>query len=105
MAADPSGKRAYVGNGLPSDIVGFGLNPKTGALKELPTSPYRGVSAPYSLSFDLSGSFLYVANDSGSSVSGYSVNRTSGALTPVPGSPFATASGPTGVTVIDSVRP
>src|SRR5579863_10307565 len=35
LAADPSGTRVYVGNGNPSDIVGYGLGTKTGKLRQL----------------------------------------------------------------------
>jgi 6-phosphogluconolactonase len=108
VAADPSGRRLYVGNGSPSEILGFGLNRSNGKLKPLAGSPVKGVFGPYSLSFDLSGTFLYVVNDEGpapgNSVSGFAVNKASGALTPVPGSPFAAGQGPTSVTVVDNVR-
>jgi DNA-binding beta-propeller fold protein YncE len=104
VAADYSGKRAYVGNGNPSELIGYSLNSTSGALKPLLSSPFSGVSAPFSLSFDPSGSFLYVANNSGNSVSGYTVNRLNGALTPI-ASPFPAGSAPTAVTVIDSIHP
>jgi 6-phosphogluconolactonase (cycloisomerase 2 family) len=108
VAADPSGRRVYVGNGSPSEILGFGLNRSTGKLRSLAGFPVTGVYAPYSLSFDLSGTFLYVVNAQGpapgDSVSGFVVNKSSGALTAVPGSPFAAGQGPTSVTVVDKVR-
>jgi len=108
VAADPSGSRLYVGNGSPSEILGFRLNRSTGKLKPLAGFPVTGVFGPYSLSFDLSGTFLYVVNDigpaPGNSISGFVVNKASGALTPVPGSPFAAGQGPTSVTVVDNVR-
>jgi len=108
VVADPSGRRVYVGNGSPSEILGFGLNRSTGKLRSLAGFPVTGVYAPYSLSFDLSGTFLYVVNAQGpapgDSVSGFVVNKSSGVLTAVPGSPFAAGQGPTSVTVVDKVR-
>jgi 6-phosphogluconolactonase len=108
VAADPSGRRLFVGNGSPSEILGFGLNRSTGKLRPLAGFPVTGVYAPYSLSFDLSGAFLYVVNAQGpapgDSVSGFIVNKSSGALTAVPGSPFEAGQGPTSVTVVDKVR-
>jgi len=67
----------------------YSINQTTGALAEIPGSPFAGGGFNYSDFFatDPTGRFLYVAVGP-SALLGYSVNLTSGALTPVPGSPY-----------------
>jgi len=99
VAIHPSGRFAYVANGLSNDVSAFSINAKTGALTAVPGSPFAADFGSISVALSPNGRFAYVANVAASNVSAYAVNRTTGALTPVPGSPFATGTSPFSVDV------
>jgi hypothetical protein len=73
--------------GLVRNRVGVLINPTSGALTQVPGSPFATGEGPASVAFSPSGGLLATANYD-DSVSVFSVG-SSGALTPVPGSPFA----------------
>jgi hypothetical protein len=89
---DPSGKFAYVTNA--DGILGYMINPVTGALTAIAGSPFAAGSGTGLVAVDPSGKFVYVGN------SGYMTNPVTGALTAIAGSPFAAGSG-AGVMAVD----
>ncbi len=100
LVANPAGSALYAtlqstasgGNG---EIVGYTVNPASGALTAMPTSPFATGAAPDGLAFAPAGNFAYVANAAGGSVTGYAVDATTGALTSLQGgAPLATGSTP-----------
>ena len=83
---------AYIANGNNS-ISGYTIDPASGALTQLPGSPFAGGSDPFAIQFTPDAKFAYIANYLGNAVSGYSLNGTNGELTPIAGSPFPTEDG------------
>ena len=78
----------------------YALNPITGALTEIPGSPFAiAGSDGFAVAVDPTGRFAYVANEQSANVSEYTINPTTGALTAIPGSPVATGLYPVQVTV------
>ena len=99
LAFSPSGRLLAVANrgryrGLAYSLSVFSVDQRTGALTQVPGSPFRAGSGPDSVVFSPDGGMLAVANVSGHSVSVFSVDQTTGALTQVKGSPFPTTGGP-----------
>jgi 6-phosphogluconolactonase (cycloisomerase 2 family) len=87
VAVEARGRFLYIGSGNPSAIVGYSIDPATGALTPIPGSPFAisssvGVQALVS---DGAGKFLYAG---GSGISVLAIDPTTGALTQIPGSPF-----------------
>jgi 6-phosphogluconolactonase (cycloisomerase 2 family) len=92
VAIDPSGVFVFVANYYFRTIRAYRIDQNTGALSQVPGSPFPGGTNPESVTVDLNGQFVYVANGyhgGNGTVSAYSIDRSSGSLTPVPGSPFA----------------
>ena len=81
----------YVANN--DGISAYRLNPDTGALTEVPGSPFADHGYPQFLTVNPAGTFAYVANAHGT-VSAYRINATTGALTEIPGSPFKAGNQP-----------
>jgi 6-phosphogluconolactonase len=74
-------------------IAAFSINPTTGGLTELPSSPFvTGINpaqmtlVPITLSPQ---GFLYTTNIQDGTISAFTVNDSTGVLTPVSGSPYA----------------
>jgi 6-phosphogluconolactonase (cycloisomerase 2 family) len=107
IALDPAGRFAFVTNnaesgGLPSISV-YGINPNTGALTEIPGSPFpTGQPRPNGIWVHPSGKFVYSAGAFPGSVLAFSINSSTGALTPVPGSPYPDTLYPGSVTTDSS---
>lgn len=85
-------------------VVGFRVNPTTGALTSDGQSPVATGAFPQKAASDQGGFRLYVSNTNpfnkgSNSVSAYFINRTNGHLSPVPGSPFAVSRHPWGIAV------
>jgi 6-phosphogluconolactonase len=89
---------AYVANLGGSDILGYTINPVTGALTAIAGSPFAAGKYPQSVAVDSGGKFAYAVNEADGSVSAYSIGP-SGALTPISGSPFAAGEAPQSVVV------
>jgi 6-phosphogluconolactonase (cycloisomerase 2 family) len=97
IAVDPQSKFLYLASQGDNLIVGFSIDPNTGALT-LIGQIGAGTGAGGIPAFTPDGRFVYVVNQGTStpaapgdnSVSGYALDPTTGGLTPVPGSPFAT---------------
>ena len=99
MTVDPSGKFAYVANNANSDnVLGYMINPSTGALTPITGSPFIVGSLTEFVAVDPSGRFAYVADADGT-VSGQTIDPSTGALTPIAGSPFSAGSQPISVAV------
>jgi 6-phosphogluconolactonase (cycloisomerase 2 family) len=101
LVVDPTARFLYVANsygGATSrgSVSAFTIDAQTGALAEIPGSPYTVNYNPGALATDPSGHFLYVpaqANAGQINVTAFVIDPQTGALAQVPGSPFATAGG------------
>jgi 6-phosphogluconolactonase (cycloisomerase 2 family) len=89
MVVETSAQFLYFGTTLDTHI--FSINPTTGALTEVPSSPLTGVVSSIAVA-DPMGPFLYTS-EGGGNVHGFQINLQTGFLTELPGSPFS-AGGP-----------
>jgi 6-phosphogluconolactonase (cycloisomerase 2 family) len=92
MAIDPSGRFFYV-TSIPKmrngpTISGFRVDSRTGALRNLPTSPFSGAGGGNGLNITPDGAFLYATNVSGKTIAGFAIDQLTGALWRLPHSPF-----------------
>jgi 6-phosphogluconolactonase len=94
---------AYVLNNQSANISAYSIDATTGALSEIPGSPFASLGAlPEAMSITPSGEFAYVANYGSKNISGYSINGTTGVLTSVGaavdviGRPLSIAAHPSG---------
>jgi 6-phosphogluconolactonase len=78
-------------------VAAYAVKPQSGALTQVPGSPFGAGVLPSALAADPTGKFLYVANNGSNNVSAYTIDATNGALTPVHGSPFAAGNEPAGI--------
>ena len=99
MAVDPSGKFVYVTNHLADNVSAFSITATSGALTQIPGSPFPSGNTPFNVAVDPSGKFVYVTNHLSGDVTAYTLNAASGALTQITGSPFTSGSQPHGVVV------
>ena len=91
----------YSGNA----VLGYSVNPNTGALEPVATGPFNSGEHPYYAAFAPDREFLYVANrgradgvcGDGCSISGYAVDQVNGGLVELEGSPFPAGSGPVAI--------
>jgi DNA-binding beta-propeller fold protein YncE len=88
MVLDEANDFLYVANFdcCYSTISGYQINASTGALTELPGSPYATTTATAVLALDAAHNLLYAASEEGT-LWAYSIQST-GALAPAPGSPI-----------------
>jgi 6-phosphogluconolactonase (cycloisomerase 2 family) len=95
------------------DIYGFSVDPSTGLLTALSSSPFVVGNSPATMVLNPAGTFLYVALGSSNELDVFAVDPDTGTLTPVSGAaapagidPFAVAMAPSGkfvyVTNLDS---
>jgi 6-phosphogluconolactonase (cycloisomerase 2 family) len=75
---------AAIASGSAATIVGFNVDPNTGALASLPGFPLALPSCRYIVA-DQAGAYLYAAG--GTNVFGYRIDQKTGALDSLPGSP------------------
>jgi 6-phosphogluconolactonase len=100
LAVHPNGKFLYVTETEANTVLGFSINPATGALTALAGSPFASGVQPQGIDVDSKGKFLFVANHGDTdgdpvidgSISVYAIDAA-GSLTPVTGSPFTVAGG------------
>jgi 6-phosphogluconolactonase len=85
---------AYVANENSNSVSGYSIAPGSGALTQLPGSPFGAGTNPDAIQFTPDAKYAYVANYGSATVSAYSLNGTNGALTPIAGSPFPTDGNP-----------
>lgn len=77
------------GKGVPTGTVHvFSVNASTGAITEVPGSPFNGGLVPNQIVVDPTGRFVYVTNEQSTDITALSINPSTGALTELPGSPF-----------------
>jgi 6-phosphogluconolactonase (cycloisomerase 2 family) len=100
LTVEPTGHYLYTSNA--GSVSGFSINQTTGALTEVPNSPFiaNGRSGQYAGTEDIivdpSHTHVYTANRE-NSISGWSINASSGELTELPGSPWSDPTIPSGV--------
>jgi len=81
---------AYVADFGPA-IEGYTVNPATGQLRHVGSTPVAGGFIPEGLALHPTGRFLYLSDFTATHVVvAYVVNQATGSLTAVPGSPFST---------------
>jgi len=97
---DPSGKYLLVTNQLGASVSVFSIDAGTGALSEVPNSPFPSDTNPSEILITASGKFVYVTN--GETVTGFSFSN--GALALVPGAPVSSGAGAFGLAVDTSER-
>ncbi|MGH3391366.1 MAG: lactonase family protein [Actinomadura sp.] len=107
MTTSPDGRFLYVVSTNADAVFGYAIR-RTGALDQLPGSPFPAADFPEGVAMAPDGRHLYVTSPGpdrahrGHSVSAFTVGAD-GVLTPVAGSPFTAGVGPVGVAVsIDS---
>ena len=77
------------GKGVPTGTIHvYNVNTSTGAISEVPASPFNAGLIPWHLVVDPTGRFIYVVNLQSNDITALSVDAATGALTPLPGSPF-----------------
>src|SRR4051812_8817147 len=89
VVVHPSGRFVYVAG---SGISVYTIDGTTGALTEIPGSPFAAANGFFSIAIEPTGRFAYVAN-TGGGVSAFAINTSSGALSEIPGSPFGSGVG------------
>jgi 6-phosphogluconolactonase (cycloisomerase 2 family) len=89
----PSGNFIYASNiGAPlATLSGFAIDPTTGAINPVPSSPFSTLveGSPFATAIHPSGRYLYAALTTTKSIEAWSIDHTTGSLTVIPGSPFA----------------
>lgn len=79
FVTDRAGVFAYATVAL--GIEAFTIDPSTGALIEVPGSPFPGAGiGPFKLAMDPQGNFIYATFSGSNTVSSYRINRNTGAL-------------------------
>lgn len=96
---NPPSYKTYAYARSANGIYAFSANTNTGALTEVPGSPFTDGEVPSFIALEPSGKFAYVANESSASISIFAINAATGAMTPLTGSPFVAWSGPRCVAV------
>ena len=76
------------GKGVASGTIHvYGVNAATGAITEVPGSPFSAGLVPEQLVVDPTGRFVYVTNEQSQDITAFSVDPSTGALTELAGSP------------------
>jgi DNA-binding beta-propeller fold protein YncE len=78
IAIHPSGTFAYVTNSGTNSVSAFTLDPATGALAEIPSSPISVLGGPNSLAVEPTGKFAYVASLTAGTISVLSIDQSTG---------------------------
>lgn len=89
VAASGQNVYVYVSNYYGNSVSGYSVNPATGALTEVPSSPFSAGTNPIYLSLDRQCRYMYAPNNSSSNISSYVVDQNTGSLTELPGSPYS----------------
>jgi 6-phosphogluconolactonase (cycloisomerase 2 family) len=89
QTTDPTYLFLLEGKGVPTGTIhSFSLNTSTGALTEVPGSPFSAGLGPEQMAADPTGRFLYVANQNSKDITAFSIDPGTGSLSLIPGSPF-----------------
>jgi 6-phosphogluconolactonase (cycloisomerase 2 family) len=103
MAIGGGGEFLYIGmSGTVNanhTISAFSIDSTTGALTQIPGSPFTSGNDPQGLATDPGGKLLYTANSKDNTLSAFTIDGSSGALTPISGSPFATQAAPAALAI------
>jgi 6-phosphogluconolactonase (cycloisomerase 2 family) len=83
---------SYIANQNSDSVSAFTLDARSGAMTEVPGSPFDSGDKPTLLSLHPTAPFLYAMNESDASIIAYTINANNGALTQV--SSMATGSSP-----------
>jgi len=67
----------------------YRVDQRSGALIQLPRSPYKTGAFPVSVKVTPDRRFVYVTNQGSDSITGFQVDNITGQLTPIDGSPFS----------------
>jgi len=94
----PTGKFLYVSNRFSNNIQAYAIDQTTGALANVPGSPFATGLTPSAVEIDVSGRFLFVANADSHTVSAYSIDGGTGALALIDSVPAGTA--PTSIEIV-----
>jgi DNA-binding beta-propeller fold protein YncE len=90
QTAQPTFLFLLEGKGVPTGTIHvFTVNSSTGAITEVPGSPFNAGLNPAQLVVDPTGRFVYVTNEQSEDITAFSVDASSGALTELPGSPVS----------------
>ena len=73
-------------------MLGYGIDPNSGALTPLPSFPVAAGVNTTALSIDPTNQYLYATTAGAGSLRAFALNAATGALTSIPGSPFAVGS-------------
>lgn len=91
-AADASGRFLYVVNNADSaggnSVSGFSIDASTGALSNIPGTPFSAAASPLSLAVEPGAQFAYVGFALSPKVRAFAIDQQTGALTEIFGSPF-----------------
>jgi 6-phosphogluconolactonase len=97
------GRFGYIANQDSDSVSAFALDPRNGALTEVPGSPFAtGGAKPTQVTLHPVRPFLYAINENGASIAAYTVDADTGALTHV--GPVATGSSPRAFSIEASGR-
>jgi 6-phosphogluconolactonase len=95
LAVDPGGKFLYATTpGSADSIWCFTIDPTSGQLTAVPSSPFSLAAGGEFALFDPNGGYFYIGDSSSTSIQGYTYNSSTGALTAITGSPFSTGTAP-----------
>jgi 6-phosphogluconolactonase len=92
----------------PGSVSAFTIDGTSGALTQVPGSPFATTSnlgsnsQPGQIVVDQTGSFVYTVLTATGQIAGFAITPSSGALTPIPGSPFAAGNGPLGIATLSN---
>ena len=79
----------YAVNAASRTISAYRINPSTGALTQVPGSPFATNDSLF-ITINPASTFAYTQDFFNGTISAFRINAATGALTPVPGSPFST---------------
>lgn len=83
IAVHPLGRFVFVANSGNDTLSAFELDSSTGALTEIPGSPFGAPGGPHAVALEPSGRFAYVANLTSSTLTIFEIDATSGAPGPI----------------------
>lgn len=72
-----------------NSVYGYAISGTTGALTEVPSSPFTATAGIPSITADPAGRFLFVGDAATGDITAFTINQSNGSLTLVSGSPFA----------------
>lgn len=83
MTITPAGRFLYVLNRESGNLSGFRIDPASGALLEIPGSPFADSERlPWTVSVDSTGQAVFLTHFNSAAISRFSIDPTNGALSP-----------------------